>query len=53
MKKLFSTVGKVWGKMPPTLQNTVVSTVVCVGLTALGVPLETCQAIQSIFGQAA
>lgn len=53
MKKVFTAIGKVWVKIPPTLQNTVISTIVCVGLTAFGVPVETCEAINSIFAQTA
>lgn len=45
MKKIID----VWTKIPPTLQNILVSTVVCIGMTASGASVETCQAIYNIF----
>lgn len=45
MKKLID----LWGKMPPNLQNILLSTVVCIGMTASGASVEACQAIHNIF----
>lgn len=44
MKKLMSA----WAKFPPNMQNILVSTIVCIVMTASGASVETCQAVQNI-----
>lgn len=44
---------KIWSKVPTNLQTTIISTVVCVALTATGANVETCQKIHDIFNAVA